>query len=168
MQPSWALESTRNPSVLRVHVGYELTDRTIVTSPPADVDRPLAALLELDAVRTLDLHRYRVRVNLRPDADCDATAEHVGEILASGWGPASRLEPDPGPRAFQVGNAGPRTVAESAEMAVGHTLLELVFAVEGVSEAIAGADLMLVRLGRLFGWADTEPEVIRALAASRR
>ena len=30
-----------NPSVVRVHVTNELTDRTIVTSPPADLDRPL-------------------------------------------------------------------------------------------------------------------------------
>ncbi|HLB39057.1 MAG TPA: hypothetical protein VJM84_01255 [Actinomycetota bacterium] len=168
MPASWALEPAVNPAVLRVHVGHELTDRTIVTSPPVEIDRPLAGLLELDAVRTLDLHRYRVRLNLRPGADREAAAEHADAILASEWGPARSLEPDPGPRAFQVDNAGPRTVAESAEMAAGHPLLEAVFAVEGVSEAIAGADLMLVRLGRLFGWAEAEPRVIRALAASGR
>ena len=165
---SWVLESTPNPTLLRVHVGHELTDRTIVTSPPAELDRPLAGLLELDAVRTLDLHRYRVRVNLRPGADREATSVHAREILSAGWGAARSLGDEPGPRAFQVGNAGPRTVAESAEMAHGHPLLEAIFSVEGVSEAIAGDDLVLVRLGRLFDWADAEARVIRALAASQR
>jgi len=165
---SWALEATPNPAVLRVHVGHELTDRTIVTSPPAELERPLAGLLELDAVRTLDLHRYRVRVNLRPDADGEATAAHARAILASGWGPAHPLDADEGPRAFQVRHRGPRTVAESAEMATGYPLLEAVFTVEGVSEAIVGDDVVLVRLGRLFGWDDAEPWVIRALAVPQR
>ena len=165
---SWAMEATPNPAVLRVHVGHQLTDRTIVTSPPAELDHPLAGLLELDAVRGLDLHRYRIRVNLRRDADRDVTAAHAGEILASGWGPAQPLEADPGPRAFQVRHVGPRTVAESTEMATGHPLLEAVFAVEGVSEAIVGDDVVLVRLGRLFAWTRAEPLVIRALATRQR
>ena len=80
---SWALETTPNPAVLRIHVGHELTDRTIVTSPPAELEHPLAGLFELEAVRTVDLHRYRVRVNLRPDANQRATAAHAGAILAS-------------------------------------------------------------------------------------
>ncbi|MEP6758936.1 MAG: hypothetical protein ABJB55_07060 [Actinomycetota bacterium] len=168
MQWRWVLESTPNPSVLRVHVGHALTDRTIVTSPPAELERPLAGLLELDAVRTLDVHRYRIRLNLRPDADRVETAEHAAAILLAGWGRPRSLEPDAGPRAFQVRHAGARTVAESAEMAVGHPLLEAVFAVDGVSEAIAGDDLVLVRLGRLFAWADAEPQVIRALAVRQR
>jgi hypothetical protein len=165
---SWALEATPNPAVLRVHVGHELTDRTIVTSPPAELDRPLAGLLELDAVRTLDLHRYRARVNLRPDANRGATAEHARAILAAEWGPARALHADDGPRAFQVSHRGPRTVAESAEMATGHPLLEAVFTVDGVSEAIVGDDVVLVRLGRLFGWERAEPSVIRALAVLQR
>jgi hypothetical protein len=165
---SWALEATPNRAVLRIHVGHELTDRTIVTSPPAELEHPLAGLLELDAVRTVDLHRYRVRMNLRPDADRDATATHAGAILASGWGPARVLAADTGPRAFQVRHQGPRTVAESAEMALGNPLLEAVFGVEGVSEAIVGDDLVLVRLGRLFAWSDAEPQVIRALAVRQR
>ena len=165
---SWALETTPNPTVLRIHVGHELTDRTIVTSPPAELEHPLGGLLELDAVRTVDLHRYRVRMNLRPDADRDATAAHAGAVLTSGWGPARKLDADAGPRAFQVRHEGPRTVAESAEMALGHPLLEAVFGVEGVSEAIVGDDLVLVRLGRLFAWPDAEPQVIRALALRQR
>jgi hypothetical protein len=165
---SWALETTPNRAVLRIHVGHELTDRTIVTSPPAELEHPLAGLLELDAVRTIDLHRYRVRVNLRPDADRDSTAAHAGAILTSGWGPAHALDPDAGPRAFEVRHEGPRTVAESAEMAHGHPLLEAVFGVEGVSEAIVGNDLVLVRLGRLFAWPGAEPQVIRALAIRQR
>jgi hypothetical protein len=168
MESRWALEPTPNPSTLRVHVDHELTDRTIVTSPPAKLDRPLAGLLELDAVRTLDLHRYRIRLNLRPDADRDETAEHAAAVLTSGWGRPRSLDPDAGPRAFQVHHMGPRTVAESAEMAVGHPLLEAVFTVDGVSEAIVGEDLVLVRLGRLFEWADAEPRVIRALAVPQR
>jgi hypothetical protein len=165
---SWALEATPNRAVLRIHVSHELTDRTIVTSPPAELEYPLAGLLELDAVRTIDLHRYRVRVNLRSDADRDATAVHAGAILTSSWGPARNLEADAGPRAFQVRHEGVRTVAESAEMALGHPLLEAVFAVDGVSEAIVGDDLVLVRLGRLFAWPDAEAHVIRALAVRQR
>ena len=146
--PVWAIEPATNPSVLRIHVDHELTDRTIVTSPPAELEHPLAGLLELDAVRTLDLHRYRVRVNLRADAD--------------------RVVGHAGPRAFEVHHRGARTVAESAEMALGHPLLEAVFDVEGVSEAIVGDDLVLVRLGRLFAWTDAEPRLIRALAIRQR
>ena len=166
--PVWAIEPATNPSVLRIHVDHELTDRTIVTSPPAELEHPLAGLLELDAVRTLDLHRYRVRVNLRADADRVVAAGHAGEILTSAWGSAGSLDPDAGPRAFEVHHRGARTVAESAEMALGHPLLEAVFDVEGVSEAIVGDDLVLVRLGRLFAWTDAEPRLIRALAIRQR
>jgi len=165
---SWALEATPNRAVLRVHVAHELTDRTIVTSPPAELERPLVGLLELDAVRTIDLHRYRARLNLRPDTDRDATTAHADAVLASSWGPARTLTDDAGPRAFEVRHEGRRTVAESAEMARGHPLLEAVFAVDGVSEAIVGDNLVLVRLGRLFAWPDVEPEVIRALAIRQR
>ena len=166
---SWALETTPNPAVLRIHVGHELTDRTIVTSPPAELEHPLAGLLELDAVRTIDLHRYRVRVNLRPDADRDVDGGARGRRSSHrAWGAARTLDADAGPRAFEVRHEGPRTVAESAEMAAGHPLLEAVFDVEGVSEAIVGDDLVLVRLGRLFAWPDAEPQVIRALAIRQR
>ena len=168
MEQRWALEATPNPSVLRIHVGHALTDRTIVTSPPGELVWPLVGLLELDAIRTIDLHRYRARLNLRPDADRDDTAAHASAVLSSAWGRPWPLVPDAGPRAFEVRHVGARTVAESAEMAAGHPLLEAVFDVEGVSEAIVGQDLMLVRLGRLFDWSDAEPRVIRALAAPQR
>ena len=67
-----------NPSVLRVHTTEELTDRTIVTCPPAIPPAPLERLLALPRVRTLNLHRYQCRVNLRPGADAVAAA-HAGE-----------------------------------------------------------------------------------------
>jgi hypothetical protein len=149
---AWAIEPAVNPSVVRIHVSDELTDRTIVTSPPAEVPMPVAGLLELEDVRTIDLHRYRIRLNLRPGSDRVRTAAYARDILATGWGEPIRIEPDPGPRAFVVGYHGPRTVAESAEMATGHPLLEAVFRVDGVSEAIAGDGMLLVRLGRLFEW----------------
>jgi hypothetical protein len=160
----WALETATNPSVLRIHVARQLTDRTIVTSPPADVAMPMAGLLELEAVRTIDLHRYRIRVNLAQDADRVATERHVRDVLRPAWGDEEPLGADPGPRAFEVGSHAPRVVAESAEMASGHPLLEALFIVDGVSEAIAGEDLVLVRLGRMFGWGDVQPVVARALA----
>jgi hypothetical protein len=50
-------------------------------------------------------------------------------------------------------------------MAAGHPVLEVLFSVDGVSEAIAGDALVLVRLGRLFGWAEVEPTIRDALAA---
>ena len=159
----WAIYATTNPAVLRVHVVHELTNRTILTSPPAEVSPPLVGLLELDAVRTIDMHRYRVRVNLRPGADRDETAEHVHDILAAGWGESTTLDPDPGPRAFEVRHVGPRAVAESAEMAFGDRVLETVFGVEGVSEAIAGDGLVLITLGRLFRWSEVESSVAAAL-----
>ena len=87
MDHAWVLEPAMNPSVLRIHVGHQLTDRTIVTSPPAELAMPLAGLLELEAVRTVDLHRYRVRVNLVPAADRERTADHVREIIRPAWGP---------------------------------------------------------------------------------
>lgn len=152
MVRTWAIEPATNPSVVRVHVTDELTDRTIVTSPPAEVAMPVAGLLEIEAVRSIDLHRYRIRLNLRPGSDRVKTAAHARDVLVAGWGEPARLAPDEGPRAFEIPYRGPRTVAESAEMAAGHPLLEALFRVEGVSEAIASDGLLLVRLGRLFDW----------------
>jgi hypothetical protein len=165
MARPWALEAATNPAVVRVHVGHELTDRTIVTSPPAEVAMPLAGLLELEAVRTIDLHRYRVRINLLPSVDRTETERHVREILRPAWGEETELPDDAGPRAFESGSHERRVVAESAEMAAGHPVLEALFSVVGVSEAIAGDELVLVRLGRLFGWAEVQPSIRDALAA---
>jgi hypothetical protein len=160
---AWAIEPAVNPSVVRVHVSDELTDRTIVTSPPTEVAMPIRGLLEIEGVRTIDLHRYRIRLNLRPGSDRVRTAAYARDVLATSWGEPIRMDPDPGPRAFVVRYHGPRTVAESAEMAAGHPLLEAVFRVDGVSEAIAGDGMLLVRLGRLFGWDQRERVVTAAL-----
>jgi len=168
MGRSWALETAANPSVLRIHVAHQLTDRTIVTSPPTEVAMPMAGLLELEAVRTIDLHRYRIRVNLSPLADRDVTVEHVRQILGPAWGGEGSLDVDPGPRAFEAGHREIRVVAESAEMAEGEPVLEALFRVEGVSEAIAGDGVVLVRLGRLFSWLDAEPRIADALGTYRR
>jgi hypothetical protein len=163
---TWAIEPAVNPSVVRVHVAHELTDRTIVTGPPAEIDRPMAGLLEIEAVRTIDLHRYRIRLNLRPGSDRVATASHARDVLAAAWGEPVPVPLDGGPKAFAVGHRGPRTVAESAEMAEGTPLLEALFRLVGVSEAIAGEGLVLVRLAPLFAWERHEAAVRAALDAA--
>lgn len=165
MDRRWALEQPVNPNVLRVHVDHQLTDRTIVTSPPADIARPLAGLLELDAVRTVDLHRYHARVNLTHAADRDVAAGHAGDILRAAWGDETHDHRESDPRAFEIDYAGPRVVAESAEMAAGRDLLLRLFTVAGVREAILGDGLALVRIGRLFTWTAVEPAVTAALRA---
>jgi hypothetical protein len=159
----WALEDAPNPSVVRLHVDIELTGETIVRCPPGAPPDALSGLAEIGSVRSIDLHRYRARLNLRTDADREAVRGHADAILTGRWGPPSSLGPDAGPRAFEVATSGPRAVAESPAMAQGHGLLEAVFAVDGVAEAIAGEGLVLVRLGRLFGWADREDRVREAL-----
>jgi hypothetical protein len=168
MRRSWAVETAANPSVLRIHVAHQLTDRTIVTSPPAELAMPIAGLLELEAVRTIDLHRYRIRVNLSPSGDREATVEHVRQILEPAWGADATLEADPEPRAFEAAHRADRVVAESAEMAQGEPVLEALFRIEGVSEAIAGDGLVLVRLGPLFSWSTAEPEIAAAVGTYER
>lgn len=63
---AWALERAANPTVLRLHATLELTRGTIETCPPASAPLPLRRLLGIAAVRSVDLHRYRVRLNLTP------------------------------------------------------------------------------------------------------
>jgi hypothetical protein len=166
MDRRWALEQPANPSVVRVHVDQQLTDRTIVTSPPAEIARPLGGLLELEAVRAVDLHRYHARVNLRHGADRDVATGHMVDILRVAWGDEAEDGKESDPRAFEIDYAGPRVVAESAEMAVGRELLVKLFAVAGVREAILGDGLALVRIGRLFTWNAVEPAVTAALQAN--
>lgn len=163
---AWAIEGALNPSVLRVHVRAALTDRTIEPCPPAAAPAPLDRLLAVEEVRSLDLHRYRVRVNLRPGAGRAAVTRRAGEVLGDAWGPAVALPPDPLPRAFGHPYDGARIVAESAEMArvSGVRALVAVFAAPGVVEAIAAPGMVLVRIGRLFGWEEAEPAVAAALA----
>ena len=164
---AWGIEFPTNPAVLRLHVRASLTDETIVTCPPATAPSPLDGLLEIEAVRSLDLHPTRVRLNLRPDADRAEAAGHVAGVLSGAWGPAAPVPADPAPRAFEAATDGPRTVAESPSMAVGHALLTAVFGVDGVIEAVAGDGLVLVRLGRWYDWSDREAEVARAVQTAR-
>ena len=168
MDRRWVLQPATNPSVLRVHVAHELTDRTIVTSPPAEVAMPIAGLLELEAVRTLDLHRYVVRMNLAHGADRDATAAHARQILGPAWGAEAAIGEDPEPRAFEAAHRVERLVAESAEMAAGDETLEALFRVDGVTEVVAGDGVVLVRLGALFAWRESEATVAAALAAQTK
>src|SRR6478672_7446595 len=151
MARRWWLELPTNPSVLRIHVDQELTDRTILTGPPATIAHPLGGLLEIEAVRTVDLHRYHARVNLGHGEDRSVTARHVREIIRAAWGgEVGAVDAASDPRAFEVNYPGPRVVAESAEMAAGSDLLERLFTVDGVREAIIGEGLVLVSIGRLF------------------
>jgi hypothetical protein len=163
----WALEGATNPTVLRLHVDVELTAATIATSPPDEPPPPLDRLFEIESIRSLDLHRYQARLNLRPDATRALTAAQVSEVLHVAWGAPSHLEPDDGPRAFATRTSAPRRVAESPEMAEGDPLLEAVLAVDGVAEAIVGEGLVLVRLGRMFAWAEIEPAVRSALRSAQ-
>lgn len=149
-----------------MHVDHQLTDRTIVTSPPAEIARPIAGLLELEAVRTVDLHRYHARVNLAHGADRHATAGHIVDVLRAAWGDESEDGAESDPRAFEIDYAGPRVVAESAEMAAGRELLVRLFTVAGVREAILGDGLVLVRIGRLFTWDAVEPAVTAVVRAT--
>jgi hypothetical protein len=163
--PRWALEPVTNPSVLRLHVSTSITDRTIVTCPPKEAPAPLDELLAIPEIRSLDLHRYRVRLNLGPDGIAGQATGPATAVLRDAWGEPDTLPDDEAPRAFQVSRSGDRRVAESLEMAQEHgdVLLIALFEVEGVAEAIAGRDLVLVRLGRLFGWDDRGEAVAAAL-----
>jgi hypothetical protein len=161
--PRWALEDAPNPSVLRLHVDAALTRETIVACPPGEAPSPLDRLFEIEAVRSIELHRYRARLNLRPDADRPEATGHATGVLSHAWGPPADLATDAGPRAFQAAVTGPRRVAESPEMAEGHPMLERLFEVEGVAEAIVGDGLVLVRLGRLFRWEDAQGAVWAAV-----
>jgi hypothetical protein len=147
-------------------VAHELTTATIVTCPPARATPPFDGVLRLDAVRSIDLHRYRARMNLAPGPDRASVAADTVARLTAAWGEATALPPDELPRAIAIDRHGERRVAESAEMAVGDPLLETMFRVDGVAEAIAGEGIVLVRLGRLFRWDDVGPAVAAAARAA--
>ena len=159
---AWAVETVSNPSVLRLHTTEELTDRTIETCPPAVPPAPLDRLLALPEVRTLDLHRYRCRVNLRPGTKAIAVGDAAERRLRKAWGAPDPLPPQDEPRAFAIRREGPRVVAESREMAGGGVAAAL-FEVRGVVEVVLGRGIALVRLGRLFPWSAVQPDVVRAL-----
>ena len=159
----WAMEVVPNPSVLRLHTTEELTDRTILTCPPGTPPAPLDRLLGLPEVRTLNLHRYRCRVNLRPGTNAIAVGDAVEKSLLTTWGPPEPLPPEEEPRAFAIRREGPMVVAESYEMAGDPVVLTL-FGVQGVVEVVSGKGMVLVRLGRLFRWSAVQPDVVRALS----
>lgn len=162
----WALEPAVNPTVLRLHVDVELTTRTIVTCPPHDPPPIASPALAIAGVRSVDLHRYRARLNLRSGVIATDIVERASSELARALGPATEMPADEGPVVFEVDHEGPRHAAESAEMAERSrepTLVAL-FGVDGVAEAVLGEGLVLVRLGRLFRWQDgARSQVIAAL-----
>jgi hypothetical protein len=121
--------------------------------------------LEIDGVRSIDLHRYRVRLNLTADAERGAVLSAVTALLRAAWGDPAPLLVEELPRAFQIAHEGPRHVAESLQMAAAaeEPVLERLFGVQGVTEAIAGDGLVLVKIGRLFRWDDVETDVRAAL-----
>jgi hypothetical protein len=147
-------------------VDAELTRETIVTCPPGEPDPPLATVLRVPGVRSIDLHRYRARLNLVPDAGRTEVERLAAEVLTDVWGAEVALPVEEIPRAFEVERASERRVAESLTMAEDDDVLTSLFGVEGVSEVVAGDGVALVRLGRLFRWNDVEVRVREALATS--
>jgi membrane protein len=163
---AWALEPATNPSILLLHTSVELTDLTIDRCPPSRPPPPLATLLEVPGVRSIELHRYRARLNLEPGVDPAHVGAAVRARLADPWGPPE-APPAPPPRSFPGGPPRDRTVAESAEMARGQPVLQALFQVPGVAEAILEQDgTVTVRLGRLFTWEEAEDEVRAAIGPS--
>ncbi|MBA3431305.1 MAG: hypothetical protein H0U16_07480 [Actinobacteria bacterium] len=160
---TWALERAPNPRVIRVHTTVELTRATIEKCPPASPPEGLSSLLAVDGVSSVDLHRYRVRLNLSPGWDAKAVWEGVARAIELAWGVPAPLPGEPPPRLFEVAYEGPRIVAESPEMAGPDQTLAALFWVPGVAEAILEADRVWVRPGRLFSWGDVEASVRRAL-----
>jgi hypothetical protein len=155
---AWVLSRTPNPTVLRLDTSLELTRATIETCPPRVPPHPLGRLLGLPEIRSVDLHRYRARLNLLPGSDSDALARRVSEVLFEEWGPASSKVDEP-PQAFPVRHRGPRLVAESPEMAGSQPILRALFGIDGVAEAILEPGTVRVRLGRMFSWADVEDDL---------
>jgi hypothetical protein len=160
----WALSRTSNPTVLRLHASLELTEATIETCPPSTPPHPLDRLLQIPEIRSIDLHRYRARLNLLPGSDPRAITRQVCELLAGEWGRASTKRDDPA-RAFPVPYRGPRLVGESLRMAGSQPILRALFAVPGVVEAILEPGHVRVRLGRLFSWTEVEEDMRRTLEA---
>jgi len=122
-------------------------------------------LLEVPGIRSIDLHRYRARVNLAPGIDRDEITRQVHELLGNEWGLTSPGRDEPA-RTFDVSYAGPKLVAESLRMAGSQPILRALFRVPGVVEAIMESGLVRVRLGRLFSWAEVEDGVQGALKRS--
>jgi hypothetical protein len=162
---TWALSRTSNPAVLGLHTSLELTGATIETCPPSTPPQPLDRLLEIPGIRSIDLHRYRARLNLLPGSDPHAITRQVCALLAGEWGRASTKRDDPA-RTFPLPYRGPRLVAESLRMAGPQPILRALFGVPGVVEAILEPGHVRVRLGRLFSWTEVEEGVRRTLEAA--
>lgn len=162
---TWALSRASNPAVLRLHTTLELTQATIETCPPSTPPHPLDRLLEIPGIRSIDLHRYRARLNLLTGSDPHAMTREVCELLVKEWGRASSKRADPA-RTFPVPYRGPRLVAESLQMAGSQPILRALFGVPGVVEAILEPGHVRVRLGRLFSWTEVEEDVRRILEAA--
>ena len=163
---TWALERAPNPRVIRVHTTVELTRATIEKCPPASPPEGLRSLLAVDAVGSVDLHRYRARLNLTASCDGKAASEGVARAIEAAWGAPAPLPGEPQPRAFEVDYEGPRIVAESPEMGAPDATLAAMFRVPGVAEAILEANRLWVRPGRLFSWEDVEASVRWALQSA--
>ncbi|MGH2683423.1 MAG: hypothetical protein ACRDIX_09360 [Actinomycetota bacterium] len=159
---AWSLSRPSNPMVLVVNTTVELTQHTIETCPPSRPPHPLDRLLEVPGIRSIDLHRYRARLNLAPGADRDETTRQVCELLGKEWGSTSSNRDDPA-QTFGVSYAGPRLVAESLRMAGSQSILRALFGVRGVAEVVLESGQVRVRLGRLFSWAEIEGDMRRAL-----
>ena len=123
-------------------------------------------MLAVDRVGSVDLHRYRARVNLSPSCDATAAWEEVAQAIEAAWGAPAPLPGEPTPRAFELAYEGPRIVAESLEMATPDATLVALFGVPGVAEAILEAGRVWVRPGRLFSWEDVETLVRWALQST--
>lgn len=160
---TWALERAQNPSVLLLHTTVELTRATIETCPPARAPWPLDRLLSIPGIRSLDLHRYRARLNLASGTDPALVEVRIRESLSAELGPTGDLPAEPQPRAFAVSYRGPRAVAESPGMAQSQPVLRAAFLAPGVAEAILTEGVVQVRLGRLFAWDQAEEAVRKAL-----
>jgi hypothetical protein len=149
-------------------VDVSLTDQTIVTCPPAPAPAPLDRLLQVGGVRAIDLHRYRVRLNLEHGANRTAVARTGSSYLHRHWGDPTPLPEPQTARAFQVDRRGPRRVAESHAMAGDDSLLLALFDVDGVEEVVAAEGVVLVTLGRFFSWSDRESAVSDAIRSVRQ
>jgi len=167
----WALERAPNRRVIRVHTTVELTPATIEKCPPASPPEGLRSLLAVDGVRSVDLHRYRARLNLSPGCDARAAWDGVARAIEAAWGAPAPLPDEPAQRVFDVAYEGPRIVAESPEMAAPDPTLAALFRVPGVAEAILVAGRVWVRPGRLFSWEEVEASVrwaLRSVEGERR
>src|SRR5918995_6051906 len=162
----WAQEGAPNPRVIRVHTTVELTQATVEKCPPASPPERLRSVLAVDGVRSVDLHRYRARLNLDPGCAAEAAWDGVARAIEAAWGPPAPLPGEPSPRGFEVAYGGPRIVAESPDMAAPDATLAALFRVPGVAEVILEAGWVWVRPGRLFPWEDLEDSVRWALQST--